>query len=1356
MQRLFFIVMLLLLPFASFSEPFGMPVISEHLTIKNGLSNNFVTDIVQDKQGFLWIGTESGLNRFDGVNIMTFSMKNSKLVGNAIQCLYYDSKYDKLWIGTKKGLSILDCSTLRFESLDVPDNFNISNIVYLAASTDGGVWIVNHYDNIIHYNPATGTFKRYDPKNVKGLPGSYRCVVEGAKGITYFGHANEGLSVLNSNNGKIRNYRHDPSDSRSLPGNDVFCIHIDHYGNVWIGTNQGLALFDPVTEQFIRFLHDPVNPRSPIGNHIYRILEMNDSTLWIGSDMGGVSILDLRNLTFRNPEQLQFVNMEAAAGDDKSISSSNVRALFQDSFGNIWIGNYSTGIDFVNHKPAAFNMFPNRNLNPFISKSKQIWSLYEDNDGIVWIGGINNVISIKDGNVLRTYDLSRFVSSDLTHVTAIHQYNGKLILGIYDGGTLSLDVSSGVATRIMPENIGHVNSFCDTPDGKLLIGTKDGLYRYDGKEYEKLKKVSDHFFDQTPNGIVYDNQGKLWIGSYGSGVYVFDRNMNVVAHLESAKGFVTNAITQIFKDSQGGLWIAGQDGLAYIKDTKYPHRYVNYGYDNGLEDIHIRSVQEDRQGNIWLALNNAIARLNRKTNRFDNYDYNDGLPQGNFLDRSVILMSNGNLWFGSFNGICVLNPENLTVSTKVVPVQIVECQNISERTGNSTDGILIPRKEGGIVLPYDQNSVRVMFAVPDFSQSRLVEYAYMIEGIDKNWTPTQGDHYATLRNLPPGKYTFKVRARLKNQQWDDASIATMKITVRPPLWLTWWAKLIYLIIAAVAIYLFVRYYKRRLILKSSLELERRKSIAEKSLNDERLRFYTNITHELRTPLTLILGPLEDLVADKQYPQAYKQRIRTIHASALRLLNLINQILEFRKTETQNRKLTVSKGNLSSVVQEIGLRYKELNHNDKVSISIDIDRSIPDIYFDSDIIHTILNNLLSNAVKYTPEGSINLIMRSVKNEDGVFVEIAVSDTGYGIDDKALPHIFDRYYQAEGKHQASGTGIGLSLVRALSDLHEGSLSVESKVGKGTVFTFRLNANNTYPGALHKESESATLQAPESSEFNTDESAEKLPVVLVVEDNDDIRDYIETSLSSEYQILTATNGKEGVDLAKKHIPDIIISDIMMPVMDGMELCKIVKDDIYTSHIPIILLTAKDSLQDKEAGYEIGADSYLTKPFSAKLLISRIRNILESRKLLASIISANVKGNDIKSTCDNAEAKVNDVESTPLRLSKLDEEFIQKFTRLVEENMTLQDLNINYLQQSLNMSASTLYRKLKGLTGMSANEFIRKIRLRRGYELLKEGCNVSEAAYSCGFNDAGYFRNCFKEEYGMSPSQFIKQLRI
>ena len=716
---------------------------------------------------------------------------------------------------------------------------------------------------------------------------------------------------------------------------------------------------------------------------------------------------------------------------------------------------------------------------------------------------------------------------------------------------------------------------------------------------------------------------------------------------------------------------------------------------------------------------------------------------GNFIEGSACRTEDGTLYFGSLNGVCYFNPENLITERQVAPVQIIECKGLDNQIESRSGETLILASNGNIKLPYDRNSFRIYFSVPDYSQSQQVEYAYLMEGLENTWTNTLGENQVTFHNISPGEYTFKVKARLRNQEWDDTHIATITIHIYPPLWLTWYAKIFYILLILLCVFFWFRFYKRKLLLESSLELEKKKSQNEQELNNERLRFYTNITHELRTPLTLILGPLEDLVNDPHIPTFYSNKIKVIHSSAIRLLNLINQILEFRKTETQNRKLTVSKGNLGNLVTETGLRYKELNRNGKITFQINIDTRETKLYFDTDIISTILNNLLSNAIKYTPEGEIRLIMRSIVEEENKYTEIAVSDTGYGIDAESLPHIFDRYYQAKGKHQASGTGIGLALVKSLADLHEGTLQVESEIGKGTTFTLRLLAENTYPNALHKEEKmEKKLIEPEKSEEEDKEEADVRPMLLIVEDNDDIREYIVSSFSNNYRIITATNGKEGLEQAQKHIPDIIISDIMMPVMDGIELCKRVKEDICTSHIPVILLTAKDSIQDKGEGYESGADSYLTKPFSAKLLNSRIHNLLESRRKLALLIANRTK-----------ELKPEQPQE-PIKLSRLDEEFLARFTSIVEENVDIDKLDMSFMMDKMNMSHSTLYRKIKGLTGISGNEFIRKIRLKNSLRLLmEEGLNISEAAYASGFNDLGYFRACFKEEYGMAPSEYIKQ---
>ena len=795
----------------------------------------------------------------------------------------------------------------------------------------------------------------------------------------------------------------------------------------------------------------------------------------------------------------------------------------------------------------------------------------------------------------------------------------------------------------------------------------------------------------------------------------------------------------MMEDSRKRILVATREGIIIFKDVSQPNVFVSFGAKEGLENTQVRAIQEDHDGYIWISTNGGISRLDEKNKRFYNYNYHDGIPMGDFMDGSTCITPDGTLFFGSQNGACYFNPRELSSPREVSPVTITQFFIYNKQTESRDTRLPVPISNRIVELPYNQNTFNISFNVLDYTQSSQVEFSYMLEGLENAWYSTQGDNQVTFRNIPHGNYVFKVKTRFRNQEWNE-NAAQLTVVIAPPLWLTWYAKLGYVILFIFALYALLRFYKRKLDLESSLEVERKQSLNKQELNEERLRFYTNITHELRTPLTLILGPLEDLLSDATLSPKHANKISIIHDSATRLLNLINRILEFRKTETQNRKLSVVKGDLGQLVQEVGLRYKELNPNNKVNYHIHIETEDTEIFYDADMITIILDNLMSNAAKYTSEGDITLSLRSVEENQIKYTEISVSDTGHGIDAEALPHIFDRYYQAKSKYQASGSGIGLALVKGLSELHEGILKVESTVDAGTTFTLRLPTENTYPNAIHTQHDMEKKPMDAEETTITDTPTENHPIVLVVEDNTDIREYIRSSFTELYEVITAKDGKEGWELAQARIPNIIVSDIMMPVMDGIELCKRIKEDMRTSHIPVILLTAKDSLQDKEEGYASGADSYLTKPFSAKLLHSRINNLLETRKKIASLLALA----DIQPKQESAVSSLN----------KLDNEFLQKITQIIEENLEMEKMDIAFIADKMCMSHSTLYRKIKGLTDMSANEFIRKVKMRKGVELLMSGqYTISEIAYMIGFSSVAYFRQCFKDEYGMSPSDYVKQ---
>ena len=540
-------------------------------------------------------------------------------------------------------------------------------------------------------------------------------------------------------------------------------------------------------------------------------------------------------------------------------------------------------------------------------------------------------------------------------------------------------------------------------------------------------------------------------------------------------------------------------------------------------------------------------------------------------------------------------------------------------------------------------------------------------------------------------------------------------------------------------------------MKQRLAVEVAENANRQQLNEERLRFYTNITHELRTPLTLILGPLEDMVSDPAMPKQYSYKLQMIRDSSNSLLGLINGILEFRKTETQNRRLIVKKGLLSNYIREIGLRFKELNRNPDVEFIMDIEGNDEPIYFDSEMITIILNNLLSNAVKYTSKGCITLSYHIETDAGGVRHSIIrVEDTGYGIAKEGLEHIFDRYYQVNGAHQASGTGIGLALVKSLADLHQATINVESEEGRGSAFTLSLLTDNIYPEALHGVED--VSKKPSEPHDDADAATDRRLRLLVVEDNVDIREYITQTLSGDFDVLTAKNGLEGLHAVQTKHPDIVISDIMMPEMDGIEMCRAIKEDILTSHIPVILLTAKDSLRDKEEGYESGADSYLTKPFSAKLLVNRINNLLRARRRIAAALLSEAKTVINQGSDEPSKEPMEENEDVSQTLNSLDREFIDKIRTIINENLSYEELGVAFLADKMCMSSSTLYRKIMAIVGVSTNEYIRRVRLGRAAEMLiNSGLNITDIAFQTGFGSHSSFAKAFKKEFGMTASEYV-----
>ena len=1344
-MRKIFVLWLLLLSVVSLAQPYSV----KQLGIEKGLSNNYVVSIAQDKQGFLWFATEEGLNKFDGTRFITY-LKNEDLTrqgitGNELNCLLDDPQDSILWIGTQRaGLNAYDYVNNTFlcyrHDGENPESLITDDVTKIVAATDGNLWITTYWRGVDYFDKKAGKFIHYNTQTVPGLASdNIWSVVDGGDGKLYMGHVHHGFSVLSLKDKKVKNFMHDPEDPVSLPGNGVTCIYKDLSGNIWLGTDRGLALFNPEAENFIHFHHS----EDGVPHTVFDIRQFDGNKLWIAMEFGGIAILDLTQRMFLSPDQVRFQYIKE--GDDEySLSNSTVRCLFQDSFKNVWAGMWGGGINFLSHESSYFNVYSYSPIQHSGSSlnNKTASSVCVARDGKLWIGTDGGGINVFDkGKRVAVYKEETGDLTDNSIQAALCDSEGNLWFGSFMGGVDFYDVKKKSFHQIFPKDKTGEDVRALYEDAEYVwIGTSNGIYKVRLHD----KGIADHY--TVENNLVRciskDNLNRLWIGTFGGGLGVFDEHFQCVKLFNVTSLFPSNTINTVYMDSQNRMWIGTGEGLVCFPSSQ-SWDYKVYRSEEGLSNVHIRAITEDNHGNIWVSTNKGISCLLKDKEVFYNYDHWDNVPMGNFMSGSVAEAKDGTLYFGSINGLCRFNPDQVLEKRESPAAIITEMRIFGPlRDTDSNEKVMALEGQSEVRLSYMQNNFSVTFNIQNYALADQVEYAYMLKGLENSWYTVTDPNNVTFRNIPPGNYCFQVKTRIRNQEWAD-EIASLDIRIDPPVWLTWWAKLFYILSGVSVLYFILHVYKKKLDMESLYELEKKNHEQEQELNNERLRFYTNITHELRTPLTLILGPLEDMQKSNSLSGKDSQKISVIHQSAIRLLNLINQILEFRKTETQNKKLCVSRDNLAALVHEIGLKYKELNRKPEIDFCLEIEQEDMSLFFDKEVVTIILDNLISNAIKYTEKGTITLGLHQVVRNNIHHTEISVSDTGFGIAPDALPHIFDRYYQEGSEHQASGTGIGLALVKNLVVLHEGEIRVESSLNVGSTFYVSLLTDNTYPHVLHTDSTEKTSDEKGEKEENTEPVHSGKRILLIVEDNRDICDYIVESFSDDFEVRTAANGEQGLEQALGCIPDIIVSDIMMPVMNGIVMCRKLKEDLRTSHIPIILLTAKDSLQDKEEGYQVGADSYLTKPFSATLLHSRIHNLLESRKLLAERFNTN-------SILIDKRAAVTE------SMNKLDNEFLEKINKLIEDRLSSEKIDIGYLSDAMCMSNSTLYRKMKALTGLSTNEYIRKIKMQYAERLLLEGkYNISEVAFKVGINSTVYFRQCFKDEFGMAPSDYMKKIK-
>lgn len=1317
--------------------PSGYGTSVQHIGLEEGLSNTFVLDMAIDGSGNVWVATENGLNRISGDRCVSFTTDNSDLPTNKVQRLAYIPGLDQLWIWSMsmQGVCVFDCKGNAFRWMTQEDGLLPGRISGVSSSSDGGAWLIIPGTGFQHIS-RDGVFTDYTDSWLLPYVQSVSICEDDGKGRLFLGSGRGGLTVLDLNRQTAEIYRHDQDDPQSIPGN-IRHMLLDHVNNLWIGTSQGLAFFDSQSGSFINFHREDDNSGSIIGDNVFELVEMPDHTLWVSSDLGGISVLNLQDFykNIHGPQTFTRIN-----NANSGLSSSNTRTVSMDDYGNVWVGSYSSGIDVLTVRTPVFRTLAAQTAQD--GENDHYYAVMVDRAGCLWAAGEARITMFKDNVPVRTWDISGYQDTAAIIYILEEDRDGNIWVGNNDNGVFVLDPRTGGVRKIKLDYEGQdIHAFYEDRDGNMWIGAENGVFISDGHVARKFTDEVRIIYD-----INEDAEGRIWIGSLGQGLNIYSRDGTRLVTTGSGSIPVTRGVNQIYKDNHGSFWVASYNGLIYFPNPREESKYEVYDKRNGIQDDHIRAVQQDFNGNIWVSTFTGVSLWNAGERVFRNFDFRNGVSSGGFVESSAAISPDNIIYFGSPNGVCFFNPYDAISGQPAPTITVYDCE-IPENSSDSWSSSRIESFycDGIIRLKHNKNSLRVYFRPDDVSLINEIEYSYMVEGLMDSWHDSGGQGQAIFWNLHPGKYTFKLRAILAGQSWNDSNIVSVPVEVTPPIWGTWYAGLLIAILVLSLAFYIISIWRKSFTTQMLLEQEKVRADDIQALNDERLRFFTNITHELRTPLTLIIGPLDELAGDKNIQDSYRQKINRIYDSSVRLLDLVNQILEFRKVETSNRTLSVEKGHLDSLVGDIGRRFQDMNRNKDVDIVLELPDAMPQMYFDRDIVTTVLNNLISNAVKYTRSGRIciSLFPETLNSEQ--YFTIAVEDTGCGIDESDLPHVFDRYYQAKGHEQVSGTGIGLALVKSLSDIHEGIIKVSSTLGKGSRISFSLRTDAVYPDAVHSgAAEEEESLSPASSEFPSDLVQDNKPVLLAVEDNQDILLYVQDSLADSFRIFTAKDGRAGLSAAISIIPDIIVSDIMMPQMDGLEMCREIKHDIRTSHIPVILLTAKDSMEDKVEGYDVGADSYLTKPFTARLLLSRINNILEMRRTLSTrLVAIPMEKTENE---DNGLSKLN----------VLDKAFLNKFTSLINDNIEIEDTRMSFYTDNLNMSYSTFNRKVKGLLGITAVEYIRKIKLKQAAGLLASGeCNVAEAAHRTGYSNLGNFRNAFKEEFGTTPSEYIKQSR-
>ncbi|WPP53546.1 hybrid sensor histidine kinase/response regulator transcription factor [Catalinimonas niigatensis] len=1271
--------------------------------------------ILEDTAGALWVKCyKEGIYKIEEVSPENFSITNYKISSDypqdysadSVSVLFMDSRQN-FWVGTRNGLYLFDKIHESFEKFPYNKDGKPDQITGIVEDKKGNLWINYEQKGLYTFNPDTHQFAEKWPES-NPTPWWFNArylLIDNSDNIWMIRqrngtHLHASLDRFNINTGQVSRYFESGSDQVTLWH---FFHQIDLEGNIWV--------------------------TSPTSGSIY------------------------------------VYNSNAEAFELVSKISPGIRNLYFDIYKNMWVSNFQEGV---------WKFHPSNQKMDIISHETLLrWPIQwpntciEDHEGKIVIASEKGIIRYTLSEAGKVIEEKIILKEKCNNI--IQDKSGKIWASCFVKEKIelvSIDPKSNRLHRLtLPSHIESIRSIAEINDQGMMVASRsNGIFYYD-KETHKINwflnkpndsnSISSNIFNQ----ITVDDQNRIWVHNR-LGFQLFDpigKNFVNLNHTSVSEKFENIHAVSTYKN--GLLWIGAVDGLS-LYDPMKGEVIQSYLIKDGFPTKEIFRIICDDKGNLWLGTRFGLVYFNRNNEQFTIFDTTDGLPS-NYIYAGC-KRANGELVFGGDQGTVIFHPNKLPINDHIPNPVFTEFHLFNKKV--SIDGKILSKSisyTDEIVLNHDQNVISFNYAALSFASLAKNKYAYFMEGIDKDWNYVGGQTFANYSGLPPGKYTLKLKASNNDGIW-NVNPTTLQLTILPPWWQTGWAYALYGILGVCLLYSLRQYTVKRERLKAELKLQRLEAEKMHEVDQLKSRFFANISHEFRTPLTLLLGPIDKLMTEPAYAKEHSL-FSMMQRNAQRLLHLINQLLDLSKLEAGSMQLETKAGDIVHFLQSIGVSFTSLAERQQVEYHVQYPKHHPVVYFDADKLEKIITNLLSNAFKFTPVGGTITFSAQLHpaEEKAVFktnhkpdnaaqlniLELKVQDSGVGLSEEQLAHVFHRFYQVDTFHntELEGTGIGLSLVRELVELHKGEVSAESQLNKGSCFRVRLplwvadfeEVTTTIPVSAKGQNHLNQAEIAGYETYETSETAKdaETPLVLVVEDNADVRAFIRTNLQSVYHLIEAGDGEEGYYKAIEAIPDLILSDVMMPKMDGIDMCRRLKANEKTAHVPVILLTAKASGGDKIEGLETGADDYIIKPFQADELLVRIKNLIEGRQKLRERFSREIT-----------------LQPSSVAVSSVDEKFLQRVMQIIEEHMADFTFGVERLGQEAGMSRVQLYRKLKALTNHAPGDFISMMRLKRAAELLsQEAGSIAEIAYSVGFNDPSYFTKRFHKQYGQTPSDYI-----